>query len=53
MRGPKEPEPKSEEFARFEKTLRGLVAVPKTEVDKQRQKYEREKDDKVKGSRKR
>jgi hypothetical protein len=32
---------KSEEFTRFEQTLRHLVAVPKSEVDKERVKYER------------
>jgi hypothetical protein len=39
----KEPE-KSEEFARFEQTLRNLVAVPKGEVDKEREKYERQRE---------
>lgn len=48
MRKAKEPEPKSQEFARFEQTLRGLVAVPKSEADKQREKYEREKEVKEK-----
>jgi hypothetical protein len=33
---------KSEEFTRFEQTLRKLIAVPKSEVDKERAKYERE-----------
>jgi len=44
MARPKEPEPKSEEFARFEHTLRNLVAVPKSEVDKEREKYERQRE---------
>ena len=37
-----ESQPKSEEFTRFEGTLRKLIAVPKSEVDKERDKYERE-----------
>jgi hypothetical protein len=41
VRKPKEQEPKSEEFTRFERTLRNLIAVPKSEVDKEREKYER------------
>lgn len=32
---------KSEEFTRFEQTLRKLVAVPKSEIDKEKAKYER------------
>lgn len=44
MRKAKEPEPKSQEFARFEQTLRNLVAVPKSEVDKEREKYERQRE---------
>lgn len=40
----KEPEQKSDEFARFEQTLRGLIAVPKSEVDKERAKYERQRE---------
>jgi hypothetical protein len=36
--------PKGEEFARFEQTLRNLVAVPKSEVDKEREKYERQRE---------
>jgi len=44
MSKPKEPEPKSEEFARFEQTLRNLVAVPKSEVDEEREKYERQRE---------
>jgi hypothetical protein len=35
---------KSEEFARFEKTLRRLMAVPKSEVDKEKAKYERQRE---------
>jgi hypothetical protein len=44
MRKAKEPEPKSQEFSRFEQTLRNLVAVPKSEVDKEREKYERQRE---------
>jgi hypothetical protein len=33
---------KSEEFTRFEQTLRHLIAVPKSEIDKERAKYERQ-----------
>jgi hypothetical protein len=40
----KERPQKSEEFARFEQTLRNLVAVPKSEVDKERDKYERQRE---------
>ena len=36
--------PKSDEFTRFEETLRRLVAVPKSEVDKEREKYERQRE---------
>ncbi len=32
--------PKSDEFARFEQTLRNLIAVPKSEIDKEKAKYE-------------
>ncbi len=35
---------KSEEFTRFEQTLRNLMAVPKSEVDKERAKYERQRE---------
>ena len=44
MRKAKEPKPKSEEFTRFEQTLRNLIAVPKSEVDKERAKYERQRE---------
>ena len=44
MRKAKEPEPKSEEFTRFEQTLRKLISVPKSEVDEQREKYERQRE---------
>jgi len=35
---------KSEEFTRFEQTLRNLIAVPKSEVDKEKAKYERQRE---------
>lgn len=44
-------QPKTEEFTRFEEMLRRLVAVPKSEVDKEKAKYERQR--KVEGKRKR
>jgi hypothetical protein len=37
-------QPKSDEFMRFEQTLRKLIAVPKSEVDKERAKYDRERE---------
>ncbi len=39
-----QPKTKSAEFTRFEQTLRHLIAVPKSEVDKERQKYERQRE---------
>ena len=45
---PKKPEPKSEDFARFERTLRNLIAVPKSEIDKEKVKYERQREQKGK-----
>lgn len=35
---------KSDEFSRFEQTLRNLVAVPKSEIDKEKAKYERQRE---------
>ena len=35
---------KSEEFTRFEKTLRRLMAVPKSEIDKEKEKYDRQRE---------
>jgi hypothetical protein len=32
----------SDEFTRFEQTLRNLIAVPKREIDKEKAKYERQ-----------
>ena len=47
---PKQPQPKPDEFMRFEQTLRNLMAVPKSEIEKEKAKYEhqREKDGKRK-----
>ncbi len=39
---------KSDEFTRFEQALRHLMAVPKSEVDKEKAKYEKERDTKKK-----
>ncbi len=36
--------PKSDEYMRFEQTLRNLIAVPKSEVDKEKAKYERQRE---------
>ncbi|MBC7933309.1 MAG: hypothetical protein H7Z38_22320 [Rubrivivax sp.] len=44
MRKMQEKQPKSKEFARFEQTLRKLIAVPKSEVDKEKAKYERQRE---------
>lgn len=35
---------KTEEFTRFEQTLRHLLAVPKSEIDKEKAKYERQRE---------
>jgi len=35
---------KSDEFTRFEQTLRNLIAVPKSEIDKEKAKYEKAKE---------
>lgn len=42
---PPEPKPpsKSEEFERFEGFLKELISVPKTEIDKRAEEYERQK----------
>jgi hypothetical protein len=38
---PKQQQPqKSDEFTRFEQTLKNLIAVPKSEVDKEKVKYD-------------
>lgn len=36
--------PQSDEYTRFEQTLRHLIAVPKSEVDKEKAKYERQRE---------
>ncbi|MDQ1611418.1 MAG: hypothetical protein QOG00_1349 [Pyrinomonadaceae bacterium] len=43
MRKAEQPK-KSEEFTRFEQTLRNLMAVPKSEIDKEKAKYERQRE---------
>ena len=42
MKKTEPPPQKSEEFTRFEQTLKHLMAVPKSEVDKEKEKYERQ-----------
>lgn len=44
----KEPEPKSEEFKRFEEMTRQIVSVPKSEIDRRQAEYEREREQKKK-----
>ncbi len=44
MKNPSPKMPKSDEFTRFEETLRRLMAVPKSEVDKEKAKYERQRE---------
>ena len=44
MRKAANEESKSDEYSRFEQTLRHLMAVPKSEVDKEKAKYERERE---------
>jgi hypothetical protein len=51
MSSPKPKQPKSDEFTRFEQMLRNLIAVPKSEVDEQKAKYERQREEE--GKRKR
>ena len=41
MKEPQESK-KSDEFERFEQTLRNLMAVPKSEIDKEKAKYEQQ-----------
>jgi len=36
--------PNVDEFMRFERTLRNLMSVPKSEVDKEKAKYERQRE---------
>jgi hypothetical protein len=40
----RQPKTESEEFTRFEQTLRHLMAVPKREVDKEKEKYDRQRE---------
>jgi hypothetical protein len=44
MRKTQESRSQSDEFTRFEQTLRKLIAVPKSEVDKEKEKYERQRE---------
>jgi hypothetical protein len=44
MKNPQPKTPKSDEFTRFEQTLRHLMAVPKSEVDKEKEKYDRQRE---------
>ena len=44
MKSPQPKAPKSDEFTRFERTLRNLMAVPKSEVDKEKEKYDRQRE---------
>ena len=44
MSNPKTRQPKPNEFTRFEELAKKLVSVPKAEVDKQKAKYESEKE---------
>ena len=47
MSSPKPKQPKPNEFTRFEELTRKLVSVPKAEVDKEKAKYETEKEKKL------
>lgn len=44
MKNPQPKTPKSNEFTRFEELTRKLVSVPKSEIEKQKDRYEREKE---------
>lgn len=43
MKKPKSTKPPSEEYERFEKLAKQLIAVPKTEIDKRQAEYEKKK----------
>jgi hypothetical protein len=43
MKKPKASKPPSEEYARFEKLAKQLIAVPKSEIDKRGAQYQRKK----------
>ncbi|MGI8835935.1 MAG: hypothetical protein ACR2H4_04780 [Pyrinomonadaceae bacterium] len=45
MKKAKASEPKSEEYANFERLAKQLISVPKSEIDKRQAEYEREKKD--------
>ena len=43
MKKPKQSKPPSEEYQRFEKLAKALIAVPKSEIDKRQAEYEKRK----------
>lgn len=43
MKKTKSSKPPSEEYSRFEKLAKALIAVPKSEIDKRQAEYEKEK----------
>ena len=43
MKKAKPNKPPSEEYARFEKLAKALIAVPKSEIDKRQAEYEKKK----------
>lgn len=43
MKKAKQSKPPSEEYARFEKLAKQLIAVPKSEIDKRQAEYEKKK----------
>jgi hypothetical protein len=43
MKKAKANKPPSEEYARFEKLAKALIAVPKSEIDKRQSEYEKKK----------
>lgn len=48
MKKTKTTKPPSDEYQRFEKLARALIAVPKSEIDKRQAEYEKKKDAKKK-----
>jgi len=43
MKKPKPTKPSSQEYQRFEKVAKALIAVPKSEIDKRQAEYEKKK----------
>lgn len=43
MKKPKHTKPPSEEYQRFEKLAKALIAVPKSEIDKREAEYQKKK----------